>query len=92
MTELETIQFFEILESVEKDLGHLSLYSKDSKRVRTAAEEACFKGNRYQYNNIMERIHYLCIKISQDLAAQESLLKDPRQYNTGEAVDRGDYT
>ena len=92
MTELETIQFFEILESVNKDLGHLSIYKKDFNRVRTATENAAMTGNRYQYNNIVERIHYLCIKISQDLAAQESLLRDPRQYNTGEAVDRGDYT
>ena len=54
MTELETIQFFEILESVDNDLGHLSLYSKDFNRVRTAAENAALTGNRYQYNNIVE--------------------------------------
>ena len=73
MTELETMRFFTLLEMVEKDLAHLNTYHHDLKRVRTAAESA-LDGRDYQWREISQRIHYLCIKISQDLDDQEDLM------------------
>ena len=73
MRELETIRFLNLLETVEKDLAHLNVYHHDFKRVRTAAESAV-EGRDYQWKEISQRIHYLCIKISQDLDDQEDLM------------------
>ena len=75
MTELETIRFFTLLETVEKDLAHINVYHHDFKRVRTAAESAV-EGRDYQWREIAQRIHYLCIKISQDLDDQEDLIDE----------------
>ena len=73
MTELETMRFFTLLEMVEKDLAHLNTYHHDLKRMHTAAESALV-GRDYQWKEISQRIHYLCIKISQDLDDQEDLM------------------
>ena len=73
MTELETMRFFTLLEMVEKDLAHLNTYHHDSKRMHTAAESALL-GRDYQWREIAQRIHYLCICIAQNLDDQEDLM------------------
>ena len=75
MTELETIQFFTLLEMVEKDLAHLNTYHHDFKRVRAAAESA-IDGRDYQWREIAQRIHYLCIHLAQKLDSQEEILDE----------------
>ena len=75
MTELETMRFFTLLEMVEKDLAHLNTYHHDSKRVRTAAESALL-GRDYQWREIAQRLHYLCIHLAQKLDAQEEILDE----------------
>ena len=70
MTELEIAQFLALLEELEKALAHLRTYDRDFKRVRTAAESA-LDGRDYQWREISQRIHYLCIKISKDIDDQE---------------------
>ena len=73
MTELEIEQFLTLLEMVEKDLAHLRTYDRDFKRVRTAAESA-LDGRDYQWREISQRIHYLCIHLAQNLDDQEDLM------------------
>ena len=73
MTELETTQFLALLEKLQKDLAHLRSYDRDFKRVRTAAESA-LEGRDYQWKEISQRIHYLCIHIAQNLNEQEDLM------------------
>ena len=75
MTELETVRFFSLFETVEKDLAHLNTYHHDLKRMRTAAESALV-GRDYQWREIAQRIHYLCIHITQNLNKQEELLDE----------------
>ena len=75
MTELETVQFFTLLEMVEKDLAHLNTYHHDFKRVRTAAESAV-EGRDYQWREIAQRLHYLCIHLAQKLDSQEEILDE----------------
>ena len=68
MTELETMQFYKILELVQKDLAHLRSYDRDFERVRSAANGAVLYNDIFQYNNIMERIHtfvFILLKIYQ---------------------------
>ena len=73
MTELEIAQFLALLEELEKDLAHLRTYDRDFKRVRTAAESA-LDGRDYQWKEISQRIHYLCIHLAQNLDNQEDLM------------------
>ena len=73
MTELEIAQFLALLEELEKDLAHLRTYDRDFKRVRTAAESA-LEGRDYQWKEISQRIHYLCIHLAQNLDEQEDLM------------------
>ena len=73
MTELEIAQFLALLEELEKDLAHLRTYDRDFKRVRTAAESA-LDGRDYQWREISQRIHYLCIHQAQNLDNQEELM------------------
>ena len=75
MTELEIEQFFTLLEMVEKDLAHLNTYHHDFKRVRTAAESAV-EGRDYQWREIAQRLHYLCIHLAQKLDSQEEILDE----------------
>ena len=75
MTELETMRFFTLLEMVEKDLAGLNTYYHDFKRVRTAAESAV-EGRDYQWREIAQRLHYLCIHLAQKLDAQEEILDE----------------
>ena len=75
MRELETIRFFNLLETVEKDLAHINVYHHDFKRVRTAAESAV-EGRDYQWREIAQRLHYLCIHLAQKLDAQEGILDE----------------
>ena len=91
MTELETARFLWMLGEVEKDLAHLNTYHHDSKRVRTAAESALL-GRDYQWREIAQRLHYLCIHITQNLNEQEDLLTESKTYEPTRVKDRGDYT
>ena len=91
MTELETVRFFTLLEMVEKDLAHLNTYHRDFKRVRTAAESALL-GRDYQWREIAQRLHYLCIHLAQNLNEQEDLLTESTTYEPSRVKDRGDYT
>jgi len=75
MRELETIRFLNLLETVEKDLAHLNVYHHDFKRVRTAAESAV-EGRDYQWREIAQRLHYLCIHLAQKLDTQEGILDE----------------
>jgi len=75
MTELETTQFFSLFEEVGISLAHLNTYHHDFKRMCTAAESAVV-GRDYQYREIMQRIHYLCIHLAQNLNKQEDLLDE----------------
>ena len=75
MTELETARFLWMLEEVEKDLAGLNTYYHDFKRVRTAAESA-IEGRDYQWREIAQRIHYLCIHLAQKLDSQEEILDE----------------
>ena len=92
MTELETTQFYAILEMVEKDLAHLRTYDRDFKRVRSAANGAVLYNDVLHYNNIMERIHYLCIHITQNLSIHEDLLTERKSYEPSRVRDKGNYT
>jgi len=92
MTELETMQFYKILEMVQKDLAHLGTYERDFERVRTAADSAVLHNDIFQYSNIMERLHYLCINIAQNLNLQEEILDEKVVVRPRRANDRGDYT
>ena len=92
MTELETTQFYAILEMVEKDLAHLRTYDRDFKRVRSAANGAVLYNDTFQYNEIMERIHYLCIHITQNLSLHEDMITERRTWEHTRVKDRGDYT
>ena len=91
MTERETTQFYTILEQVENDLASLARYSNIFDSVRSSANGALLYGDDLEYKRIMERIHYLCINIAQNLDTQEEILGEevdrPRRAN-----DRGDYT
>ena len=91
MTELETMRFFTLLEMVEKDLAHLNTYHHDSKRVHTAAESALL-GRDYQWREIAQRLHYLCIHLAQNLNEQEDLLTESTTWEPSRVKDRGDYT
>ena len=91
MTELETMRFFSLLEMVEKDLAHLRSYDRDFKRVRTAAESA-LEGRDYQWKEISQRIHYLCIHITQNLNEQEDLLTESKTWEPSRVKDKGNYT
>ena len=73
MTELETTQFFSLFEEVGISLAHLNTYHHDFKRMCTAAESA-LEGRDYQWKEISQRIHYLCIHIAQNLNDQEDLM------------------
>ena len=92
MTELETMQFYKILEMVQRDLAHLGTYERDFERVRTAADSAVLHNDIFQYNNIMERIHYLCIHITQNLSIHEDMITERRTWEHTRVKDRGDYT
>ena len=92
MTELETTHFYTILDQVERDLGHLRTYDRDFKRVRSAANGAVLYNDIFQYNNIMERIHYLCISITQNLSLHEDMITERRTWEPTKVKDRGDYT
>ena len=92
MTELETTQFYTILEMVEKDLAHLRTYDRDFERVRSAANGAVLYNDVLHYNNIMERIHYLCIHITQNLSIHEDLLTERKSYEPSRVRDKGNYT
>ena len=91
MTELETMRFFTLLEMVEKDLAHLNTYHHDLKRMRTAAESALL-GRDYQWREIAQRLHYLCIHITQNLNEQEDLLTESKTYKPTRVIDKGNYT
>ena len=75
MTELETMRFLTLLEMVEKDLAHLNTYHHDLKRMHTAAESALL-GRDYQWREIAQRLHYLCIHLAQKLDSQEEILDE----------------
>ena len=92
MTELETTQFYTILELVQKDLAHLRTYDRDFERVRSAANGAVLYNDVIHYNNIMERIHYLCIHITQNLSIHEDLLTERKSYEPSRVRDKGNYT
>ena len=92
MTELETTQFYTILELVQKDLAHLRTYDRDFERVRSAANGAVLYNDVLHYNNIMERIHYLCIHITQNLSIHEDLLTERKSYEPSRVRDKGNYT
>ena len=92
MTELETMQFYTILEMVQKDLAHLRTYDRDFERVRSAANGAVLYNDVLHYNNIMERIHYLCIHITQNLSIHEDLLTERKSYEPSRVRDKGNYT
>ena len=92
MTELETTQFYTILEMVQKDLAHLRTYDRDFERVRSAANGAVLYNDVLHYNNIMERIHYLCIHITQNLSIHEDLLTERKSYEPSRVRDKGNYT
>ena len=92
MTELETMQFYKILELVQKDLAHLRSYDRDFERVRSAANGAVLYNDTFQYNEIMERIHYLCIHITQNLSIHEDLLTERKSYEPSRVRDKGNYT
>ena len=91
MTELEVMRFFTLLEMVEKDLAHLRTYDRDFKRVRTAAESALL-GRDYQWREIAQRLHYLCIHITQNLNEQEDLLTESKTWEPSRVKDKGNYT
>ena len=91
MTELETTQFYALLEMVEKDLAHLRTYDRDFKRVRSAANGALV-GRDYQWREIAQRLHYLCIHITQNLNEQEDLLTESKTWEPSRVKDKGNYT
>ena len=92
MTELETMHFYKILEMVQRDLAHLGTYERDFERVRTAADSAVLHNDIFQYSNIMQRLHYLCIHITQNLSIHEDLLTEHKTYGPSRVRDKGNYT
>ena len=92
MTERETTQFFDSLKVVEDDLANLARYSNIFDSVRSSANEALLYGDDLEYKRIMERLHYLCINIAQNLNLQEEILDEKVVVRPRRANDRGDYT
>ena len=92
MTERETTQFFKSLKVVEHDLADLARYSNIFDSVRSSANGALLYGDDQEYKHIMERLHYLCINIAQNLDTHEEILGEDVVVRPKLANDRGDYT
>ena len=92
MTERETTQFFKSLKVVESDLANLARYSNIFDSVRSSANGALLYGDDQEYKHIMERLHYLCINIAQNLDTQVEILGEEVVSRPRRANDRGDYT
>ena len=92
MIEREIAKFSKSLKVVEHDLAELTRYSNIFDSVRSSANEALLYGDDLEYKRIMERLHYLCINIAQNLNLQEEILDEKVVVRPRRANDRGDYT